>query len=592
MKAVSRIAILLLFLAPSTRAEMRLAPSLFHFNVQYVAGDKALEHKIITDSLHPLLEIVRDMPGCVVDIEIQGYGLELMDASHRETLDLLRDLIRQGKVELVATHYSDQLYIAYPGLDMEKSLAITGDLCRELHLPRSRIFCSQEIQWCPGLPLILGKEWDAIVISGSPINHYVSGTSRLSWAKMGDKRTLVLQSGDDSVPGGPQWTWSFFDDGETFNTFTAVNDFDNVPFLQALRAGQLKRLLDEGTSLCTISHLLKRVLPKAQIGVFPYVPEGTWRMGEGKGPYNWMGRLGSMFEKDGHIRAIPYEARGWVLAAETLRHSLEASEVSKALADDLHQIDALLIEAWKALLLSEVSDSSGWSPRPIEVTATPKDAQQARDLAFQVMESCLPHLPTPPLFVSTRDGRVQRETAEEPRPFPTKTDPPIQAAVLQGEGRLEWAQIAENLFECVASLTPVKRGKRFAVEIAFPTDPKSIQCSPPLAEDLRVPLGMDLKNDPYLALSNGWLHLGNEWSLVKDCTVGHVACCWRRQDALAVFREERPHGEEPCAFRFLLVKGNPQEGHAVAQQLNTWPRYSLRSKDGKPLLVREDFRSP
>jgi len=110
-----------------------------------------------------------------------------------------------------------------------------------------------------------------------------------------------------------------------------------------------------------------------------YLPEGTWNM-DGGGPYNWLGKQRSGNEKDGLTRARNFITRGEVMAAEQWLNISGKSD---------HPYSDILEKAWKHLLLSEVSDASGWSPWPIEVEYADLHADTAEGLARQVMEALM-----------------------------------------------------------------------------------------------------------------------------------------------------------------------------------------------------------
>src|SRR5688500_3843285 len=112
--------------APRPAAAERYALSMFHYNVQYVAGGlvgfpgwqgemrpEEVEDRIVTESLHPVLELYAAHPTWGVDIELQGYLLDVLAARHPDTLALLRDLALSGQAEVGSFHYSDLLFIAY-----------------------------------------------------------------------------------------------------------------------------------------------------------------------------------------------------------------------------------------------------------------------------------------------------------------------------------------------------------------------------------------------------------------------------------------------------------------------------------------------
>src|SRR5438874_2109630 len=85
-----------LAIAPAPRAQAgdKYALGMFHFNVQYVAGGmvgyysvpnpqidldaEQIEDQIVTESLAPVLELYAQHPTWGVDVEMQGYLLDVL----------------------------------------------------------------------------------------------------------------------------------------------------------------------------------------------------------------------------------------------------------------------------------------------------------------------------------------------------------------------------------------------------------------------------------------------------------------------------------------------------------------------------------
>ena len=90
-------------------------------------------------------------------LELQGLYVEFLEARYPEVLDKLRRLVRGGQVELMVTHYSDQIYLAYPEYDMEKSQELVGEILERNGLERSRVFFTQENFFTPVAPKFVEK---------------------------------------------------------------------------------------------------------------------------------------------------------------------------------------------------------------------------------------------------------------------------------------------------------------------------------------------------------------------------------------------------------------------------------------------------
>ena len=134
---------------PSPPPGGKYAIGLFHFNFQYVAGDYRIERRIVRESLFPVLQFFDRHPEYRSDIEMQGYGIEVLATEHPDVFALLKKLVRRGQIELVVAHYSDQLFIGYPAEDLQRSIALSDSILVRYGIQRSSVFFGQEFQWSP-----------------------------------------------------------------------------------------------------------------------------------------------------------------------------------------------------------------------------------------------------------------------------------------------------------------------------------------------------------------------------------------------------------------------------------------------------------
>ena len=149
-------------------SQEKYAIGMFHFNLQYVAGDYKIENRIIRESLYPALQFFEKNKKYKADFEIQGYGIEVLAEEHPKVFKLFKKLVNRGQIELVIAHYSDQLFIGYPALDLQKSIEISDKILDKYVLKRSRVFFGQEIQWTPAYPSVLKGKYDLVVTSSDP----------------------------------------------------------------------------------------------------------------------------------------------------------------------------------------------------------------------------------------------------------------------------------------------------------------------------------------------------------------------------------------------------------------------------------------
>ncbi len=100
-------------------------------------------------------------------------------------------------------------------------------------------------------------------------------------------------------------------------------------------------------------------------------------------------------------------------------------------------------------------------------------------------------------------------------------------------------------------------------------------------EDIAVEIPTDLKHDPAFSLPNGFIYLNNGYSLVKDCSVEHLAATWKMREQKLVFREELAENNPQMKMRFYLVKGDENAGLQLGNELNIWPTFRIWKNDKK-----------
>lgn len=568
------ILIFLLLSGLVLQAKPKYAIGLFHYNFQYVAGDYKIESRIVRESLYPALQFFDDHPQYKADFEFQGYAIETMAQEYPEVLKLLKKLIDRGQIELVIAHYSDQFFIAYPAIDLQRSVKLSDELLQKYGLKRSRIFFGQEIQYSPGLASALHGLYDVVVTSSDPYGYYRGQTLPLVKGNYGDKSILTFWGGGKKNLKNLDWAWSFLDDGEVFNTLDYNSDFYRVPGQEKKNIDHFKKLEKEGYKFVTISKLAD-ILKKDRdypLGDALLIPEGTWNMSV-CGPFMWMGRQRSGVETDGITRALSYRLRGEVLAAEKLVDYAKDKVAEKLFA----QLFNWLKNAWKHLFLSEVSDSSGWSPWLVEVQYTANEVANARMNLKKIFDALKDMIPEKgkSLVVDTHPGEVTME-ANIPLPETGEVELPVPLYVKAATYKTKVRQINNRLYQLDITC---KRPADGGVEIAFETADDHLAWSAGTGEETIVEIPSDLKHDPAMALSNGFLYLGNGYTIIKDCSVEHLAVTWRQEEQRAVFREELNENNPGMKMRFYIFRGSREEGHRLANRLNTWPVYRIYKKN-------------
>lgn len=552
---------------------------MFHYNLQYVAGDYKIENRIIKESLYPALQWFEKNPQYKADFEIQGYGIEVLAEEHPKVFKLFKKLVDKGQIELVIAHYSDQFFIAYPGLDLERSIQISDQILKKYKMKRSKVFFAQEIQWTPAYATILKNTHDLVVTSSDPHGYYRGHTLPLVHVNYGKDQILGLIGAGQKKLKNIEWTYAFLDDGEVFNSLDYRSDFYRVPEQEKKNIDKYKKLKKEGYKFITMSELAE-ILKKDKdykIPDYQFVPEGTWNMSV-CGPYMWMGRQRSGVETDGITRSLSYEIRGKVLVAENLIKEAQKKN------QDVTELNKLLLDAWKHLLLSEVSDSSGWTPWLVEVQYTANEVshvEKALKKIFELLDKNNTIKNGETLLVDTR-GSIS-SVNDIPKKEAIDSYLPIAYYVRAAKYNAEIKELKEGLYVLdIEAFRPVDG----AVEITFNTAKDGLYYSAGAGEEIYVEVPTDLKKDPAFALSNGFINLGNGYNLIKDCSVEHIAATWKQKEQKLVFREELNEKNPKMNMKFYVLKGDPASGLKLANELNTWPSYYVFKKNNKVILEK------
>ena len=227
-------------------AQERYALAMFHYNVQYVAGgtvgywstptagDKdnaAIEDQIITESLAPVIDLYEKHPSWGADIEMQAYMLDVIAARHPKLLKQLQTLSNSGQLDVLSFHYSDQLFIAYPQEDWERSQDLTAATFAKHGVKLSTTVFCQEGQAGMGLAAQMQARGYRTMIW--PKNLWRFQHDDTAWHpgatdpsgvqplyEFGDLRLVAGATGWEFQEGNTdiQATWTFFDDGELLAT--------------------------------------------------------------------------------------------------------------------------------------------------------------------------------------------------------------------------------------------------------------------------------------------------------------------------------------------------------------------------------------
>lgn len=548
--------------------------SMFHFNLQYCAGgleglwpdwdgwdNDSIEDQTIVESYVPLLTLMEQHPDWTITIEMQAYMLEVIARRHPDVLDRTRALADGGQIELVSFHYSDQLWTAFPLHDQEVSLRITAETFQEHDVPLSGVVFTQEGQLGEGaLRVMPSFGYDVAVLPRNLAKYWWGDAGITDTLYRYDDVFVVTTQGGPSPDGSYEVSWSFADDGELL----ATNDlncylgpaFVHDPAAVAAYEASLQAQADAGAQIVGIGAFVAAVAGR---GASPLPPmlDGTWQPDDTGNLSLWMGWAGlfGSTESDNGVRTANVRAR----------HALVAAEV----AAPGHPLVEL---GWRAALLGQVSDASGWNPYGTEVVYGFDWSARAEALAHDaVADGCRAQGATS----VTVDVASESVTYDAPEAVAgDQVSPKIEALTPARAATLTWR--ADPVASDVTHLEVAFDAGTDRLELVLPWDGVDVQTTPALVEDEVVTVSMaDVAVDGFgLALPLGLLHLTDDLWVVKDTSSMHLAASLSAADGEVLF-EDGTASSDPATWHLVVVQGSAARALEVARSLNSEPVVTL-----------------
>ena len=537
------VALSILVSARTARAEGYLL-NMYHFNLQYVAGNERAMREGVETGLEPLLDVYLRHPAWKADFELQGMFVEYLADHYPAVLAKLKKLADNGQAEIVSFHYSDQLFLAFPALDEERSLQLNQEIFTAHGLPLSGIVFTQEAQFGEGMCALAKKHgFRAAVMTANSYNWFQSDPGLPVFSC---RDFLVVKSADPDVDPmiKQEWDWAgddlkvkwyFVGDGELVVTGGASPyslNFRPKPDLIKKMEENFAALAAEGYRTATVSEWLDAV---AAHNLAPrplrLMLDAAWRPQDDQGLFTWLGKHEFPWENDRQVRTQNYEARSWLVAAEAAGISWDR-----------------LAPLWRLQLEAEVSDSTGWYPTPGELRYSRSRSKAVIAGVKELCPACLPGR-----FPATLRSGV--DTALLPAAEITgawwskveyfNTDWPgltaLKVAMIPGgDGRITFKIAGDVLAYCPAFI------EREVVHIPF--------------ADIKPVLH-------YVGLPNGLIGLGpNRW-LIRDNRAGFVGAGIDTGARTVDFRIKNRPGRL-YRFTFFVFDGHEQAALKLANEIN------------------------
>ncbi len=588
--------------------QKKFALTMFHFNVQYVAGglettwdgesmpmcgslcvgwtDEKVQDWIIVETFEPVLDFYIAHPGWRVTFEMQSMMLEAMHERHPEILSKLRDAAKSGQVEVVSFHWSDQLFVAFPERDLHRSIAITKQLFADYDVPLSKVVFNQEGQAGEGKHALMADECYGISVFPKNLYRYVRFEEAV-WPYYTDKGVDVVVGPIGVDPdSGIEVNWPFFDDGELlmvpedpYFAFLGGHDPERLVEYEA----KLTALEEDGFKITGIAdyvrHLKAQEIEQPQL---PPVIDGTWQPTSTDSVLRWMGGRSlapyNNHERDNLIRSGNYRVSTELAAAEALLAAAETAALDSATA----QTD--LDQAARHLLMSMVSDATGITPWHGEFNYGVDNNAAALALIEGVQADLLTALDWPHALIDLEAGTAERlddiplpeapDAAEAP--LAVTVDAPSRTATL------DWFTYDDTLYEAQLTFGPSsdptgKEAENAKVTLSFPRSEDLIAYSPALMDGTLVEYAFSdftfQKPEIYLPLANGLIALGDDTWLIKDCRQVHLAprIGVTADEPVVQLIDETADPENGDFWRVYVFYGSGDEALAQARRLNSHP---------------------
>lgn len=566
--------------APEANALERYALGVFHFNIQYVAGgmagfsflpnpaldldNDAVEDLIVTESFAPVIDLFEKHPNWGVDIELQGYFLDVLAKRHPKVLDKLRKLAKSGQIDVVSFHYSDQLFLAYPAEDWRRSQALTQATFAKHDVPLSRtVFCQE------------GQAGEAMAARMKELGYRNMVWPKNLWTfQHGDAPAESLYAFGDifMIQGGKSSSyvngsvdvataWTFLDDGELLAT-GGLNPY--LPDVFKHKPEEVKKYEDEllgleaqGYAIVTVDQYVDAVKDRVPHTVPPPLFDGTWQPNSTTGVLRWLGGKGIWEgERDNEVRTLGALAHRELVAAETA--------AKQADLDARQTLDS----AWRFLALGQVTDASGINPFRGEAEYGIAHSTEALRIARDVIREAKSVLGESRVVVDPEAGSVSPGADDElvGQVSEALLGPEVDAG--DRESSTTWQRIAEGHYRLEIHFGP---GTATKVGVVFPGElSDELFTTRALADDV---VATYRRSDfsftsHHLALPAGLVSLGPKRFLIEDQARVHLAAKVSRESGEVEVRDETLSPDESYTWVFHLVDGSAEQALAVARRVN------------------------
>jgi len=626
-------------------SQTKFALSMFHYNIQYVIGglevqddngewvylanqealakgwdNDRVEDWIVTATFHPVLEIYDANPNWRVTLEMQAYMIEVLADRHPETLALLQKMAQSGQAELVSFHYADQLFMAYPREDLQRSIDRTKQVFEEYCLPLSGVVFNQEGQAGEGRQQMLLDNGYTIGVFPRNLWRYAQGND-IRWPYYSSRGgTLIVGPGGVDPASGVEVNWTFFDDGELRTAAENINPYlapvapDPDPARIQDYIEKLQETEANGFKITTITDFVAHL---EAMGVekkpAPPLLDGTWQPPSTDSIHRWLGGRNEVFvgsNRDREVRSGNSVARVDVAAVQRIYDHAAAGGI------DVSDLTADLGVLWDNLWHAQVSDSSGVNPWLGEVLFGIRQNAKVMEDAKALRDVLMSRLGYDFVEVDLMTDTVESIAAKTPQPSLAPADDPIGLEVLT-DGRTlteSWAEVAtdhyrvtitaseatpddacdsfvpsdgtpcteatelvdcDSGFVCAPNNECKRRCDYRQIIARWPRTIDAIRYTPALIEEEVVDYDFSefsfLEAEAYLPLSNGLIGIGEGVWVIKHVATTHLAARIGPAHATVDFIDRALQQDDAATWHFDVVFGDAMTALSIANRLNIHP---------------------
>lgn len=579
----------------------KYASNIYHYNPQFIPGDIKAENNIINQSMRGLLEMFEDHPNWKFSIEFSGYGLEIIHERFPDVFALFKKLnVDTKQLELILSPYSDQLSVAYPHADIIKAVEISHKIAANYELIPSRVLFLQESQWLED-SYLLADYYDYYVVRKEAFDYYfpdIEGNRVYSYT--GPNRGEIRVIPGDYFPNidfSETWVVTYLGDGEATNTDSYGNYFQLKQEEQDQYEETLRQFESFGFQIATVREAAEASearKPEKSLNIFDNMPDSFWSMTSTIGAYRWMGD--NSYPKTMPAKWYPYltqdltcsENDGELLAKNyrTRNYLLMVQEVYELYSGSLHSTDKNLYnnymeQAWKNLILGEVSDSTGWSPYYIEIEYTLDHADIARDYATKALNLIKTRTGKTQFKVNVYDKVVDASNFTDISLSSIDQENAIILPKIQGSSEyeilLQEAKWYDFNFQALSIIINITNLSQF--DIVFEDLGNWIAyCSALLPDQYHFLYRNNFAKDIIFSGSNGFFYSKDKGTaIIKKCEQRHTAChfgneslIWKEQG----FNEQwiNNWSISTVSYEFYLYQGTASKALELANRINTYPQ--------------------